>query len=280
VKQVMTLLEHAPVALAPAPVSRIDLARLRGRVTRWSLVAAAVAALGQTAGTVVAGQLAVHPSGQLVSLLALCVVGAAVFDTGARVAWAGVVDRAEGELRADLLDAALHQPLSVLSEQAVGEVLDRVDDDTHELGALLRRMAWDLVRTGFRAIPMWAVAGLTWWPAWVLFPVFGVLTILVVRPLTGEMARLKVAEEIAWTDHAAALEEGIAARDDVRSSLGQAFVVRRLAELSAEVHRRVAARARTATQISRRAGLVLHLLLSATAVLGICRLPRSSPCSW
>jgi len=52
----------------------------------------------------------------------------------------------------------------------------------------------------------------------------------------ADIARLKVLEEIAWTDHAAAMEEGVAARDDVRSSLGQAYVVRRCAELSAAVH--------------------------------------------
>ena len=75
-------------------------------------------------------------------MLAICVVGAALLDTVARTLWAGVVDRAEGRLRADLLDAALHQPLSALTEQAVGEVLDRVDDDTHEVGTLLRQSAW------------------------------------------------------------------------------------------------------------------------------------------
>ena len=37
------------------------------------------------------------------------------------------------------------------------------------------------------------------------------------------------------------MEEGVAARDDLRSSLGQAFLVRRCAELSAAVHTRVTA---------------------------------------
>src|SRR4051812_11203219 len=178
---------------------RVDFARLRGTITRWSLAAAGVAAIGQTAGTIVVGRIAEHPTGSLVSLLALCVVGAAALDTVGRAAWAGVVDRAEGQLRADLLEAALHQPLSVLSEQAVGEVLDRVDDDTHELGLLMRRMVWDMVRTALRAVPMWVVAGLTWWPAWLLFPLVAGATVLVARPLTAEMARRKLAEEIAWT---------------------------------------------------------------------------------
>jgi ATP-binding cassette subfamily B protein len=265
-----TPLDRPPVGMPPAvPASRrLDLARLRGAVTRWSVAAAAAAAVAQTAGTVVAGRLAEDPTGLLVVLLALSVVGSAVLDTGARAAWSGVVDRAEGRLRADLLEAALHQPLAVLSEQAVGEVLDRVDDDTHELGTLLRRMVWDLVRTLLRAGPMWVVAGLTWWPAWLLFPLVGVGTVLLVRPITAEIAARKLAEEIAWTDHAAAMEEGVAARDDLRSSLGQAYLVRRCAEFSAVVHRRVWASCVSAAKIGRRAGLLLHGLLAVTALAG------------
>ena len=63
-------------------------------------------------------------------------------DTVAKTLWAGVVDRAEGRLRSDLLDAAMAQPLADLTEQAVGEVLDRVDDDTWEVGQLLRWGVW------------------------------------------------------------------------------------------------------------------------------------------
>jgi ATP-binding cassette subfamily B protein len=269
----MTLLDLGTrTAVAAEPTEdqsrRIDFARLRGAVTSWALVAAAIAAVGQTAGTIVAGRIAEHPTGMLVSLLAICIVGAALLDTVGRAVWAGVVDRAEGQLRADLLDAALHQPLAVLSEQAVGEVLDRVDDDTHEIGNLLRRMVWDLARTLFRSVPMWVVAGLTWWPVWVLFPVVGVLTVFLVRPLTAEIAKRKFAEEIAWTDHAALMEEGVAARDDLRSSLGQAFLVRRCAELSAVVHKRVAASCESAAKIGRRAGTLLHGLLAVTALAG------------
>jgi ATP-binding cassette subfamily B protein len=266
----MTLLDRAaPPTRQIAPARQVGLARVRGTTAAWALAAAAVAAVGQTGGTVVAGRLADDPTSMLVTLLALAVVGGAVLDTAARALWWSVVDRAEGRLRGDLLEAALQQPLGVLSEQAVGEVLDRVDDDTHELGNLLRRIGWDLVRTLLRAGPMWVVAGLTWWPAWLLFPLVGAGTVLVVRPLTDEVARRKLAEEVAWTEQAAAMEEGVAARDDVRSSLGQAFVLRRCAELSAEVHRRVAATTATASRIARRAGLLLHGLLALTAVAGV-----------
>ena len=243
--------------------------RLKTPSAMWCLVASAVAGVAATSGTVVAGRIAESPSGRLLTLLALCLVGGAVIDTVAGVTWAASVDRAVGALRADLLDAALHQPLAALHEQAVGEILDRVDDDTHELGNLLRRNVWDLIRTSLRAGPFWVVAGLTWWPAWVLFPVVGFGTVLVVRPLTGLVSRRKLAEEIAWTDHAAVMEEAVAARDDLRSSLGQAYVVRRVAELSAEVHRRVAASCQAAATIGRRVGALLYGLLAATAVVGV-----------
>jgi ATP-binding cassette subfamily B protein len=258
-----------PTAHPAGRFPKLGWTRVRGRVAWWALAAAAAAAVGETGGTVVAGRLAERPTTALVELLALCLVGGAVLDTAGRTAWSGVVDRAEGRLRADLLAAALAQPLAVLSETAAGEVLDRVDDDTHELGVLLRRMVWDLARTLLRAGPMWVVAGLTWWPAWLLFPLVAVVTVVAVRPLTAEVARRKIAEEIAWTDHAAAMEEGVAARDDLRSSLGQSYLVRRCAELSALVQARVAATSRTASRLSRRAGLLLHGLLAGSAVAGV-----------
>src|SRR5690242_20212169 len=83
--------------------------RLHGRVTVWCLVASGLGGLSATAGTVVAGRLAESATGHLLSLLALCVLGAALLDTWARAVWAGVVDRAVGALRTDLLDAALTQ---------------------------------------------------------------------------------------------------------------------------------------------------------------------------
>src|SRR3954454_2716392 len=258
-----------PHAGPPAdPRRRVEWRRMRRGATAAALVASALAAIGQSVGTLVAGQLAESPSSRLVWMLAACVVGAAVLDTAGRTVWSVVCDRAEGELRTDLLDAALHQPLSALSEQAVGEVLDRVDDDTWEVGTLVRRQVWDAVRTLFTCVPMWVVGGLTWWPAWFLFPLCAVAAISVVRPLLGEVSRRKVLEEMAWTDHAAALEEGVAGRDDLRTSLGQAHVVRRLARISAQVHRRMLDVLVIEVRVTRRAGVLLHALLAGIAIGG------------
>ena len=251
------------------PARRLDWRRLRGRLAVLAMVATAVSGLGQALGTVAAGRLADTPAVRLVVAFAACVVGGALLDTLGRTVWATVVDRAEGRLRVDLLDAVMHQPLAALTEQAVGEILDRVDDDTHELGALLRQNAWGLIRLMLGGLPLLVVAGLTWWPAWLLLPVAAAGVLLAIRPLLAELGDRKVIEEIAWTDHAAAMEEGVAARDDLRTSLGQAFLVRRCAELSATVHARFHEVVVLEARISRRAGFLLHALLAAVAVAGV-----------
>ncbi|WP_193612231.1 ATP-binding cassette domain-containing protein [Nocardioides lijunqiniae] len=258
-----------PTDRAPGSGSPVDWRRLRGPVAVVALVACGVAAVGTSLGSLVAGMLAEEASSRLIGVLALCVVGAAVLDTAARTLWAGVIDRAEGRLRADLLDAAMHQPLSALTEQAVGEVLDRIDDDTHEVGTLLRQSAWMAIRTTLGAGPLWIVAGVTWWPAFFLFPVTGWAALAVVRPLLPEISRRKVVEEAAWTDHAAALEEGIAGRDDLRASGGQAHVLRRCTELAARVHELFDVVLRLEATVTRRTGTMLHAVLAATAVLGV-----------
>lgn len=255
---------------APAGTSRsVDWRRMRSPVAVGALACAAIAAIAMTLGTVIMGRLAEDPTSSLVQVLALCVIGGSLIDTAGKFAWVGLSDRAEGRLREDLLDAALAQPVAVLSEQAVGEVLDRIDDDTHEVGNVVRWQLWMFFRAAFAVLPMWIVAGVTWWPAWLLFPLLGLLTALAVRPLLGEIARRKVIEEMAWTDHASALEEGIAGRDDLRTSLGQAHVVQRLAALSAEVHRRMHAVLTVERRLARRAGVLLHALLAGIAVAGV-----------
>lgn len=243
--------------------------RLKSPGVTVALVAMTIAAVLQSLGTVVIGRLATNPVWTTVGVLAACLLGAAVLDTLGRTVWARIADRAEGRLRADLLTAALSQPLERLSEQAVGEILDRVDDDTHEVGSLVRSQVWEAMRTVVSALPMWIVAGLTWWPAWIVFPVVVPLITLAIRPLLRELGTRKVVEEIAWTDHAAAMEEGIAARDDLRTSLGQAFVLRRCAELSANIQRCFRAVVAIESRITLRAGGLLHALLGGVVIAGV-----------
>lgn len=262
----------APSATSPAPDDprrRVDWRRLRSRASVVALVVLAVSAVLQALSAVVAGRLAESPTARGVLALLVCAAGGALLATAGSFVWSSVADRAEGRLRADLLAAALHQPLANLSEQAVGEVLDRVDDDTHEIGSLVRLQAWGLLRTVFALVPMWVVAGLTWWPSWFLLPLMVVGTWWVVRSLLPRIAQRKVVEEMAWTDHAAALEEGVAGADDLRTSLGQPFAVRRLARLSAVVHERFAQVVDLERRLTRRAGLLLYAFLALVGVVGV-----------
>ncbi|GAA2053261.1 ATP-binding cassette domain-containing protein [Williamsia deligens] len=261
-------LSRASVAAADDARATVDWRRMRGRAMTVALVLLVVASIAEALGTVVVGRVADTPTLTLVVVLGVTLVGSAVLDAIGRTVWTSVSDRAEGALRDDLLTASLGQPLSVLSETAVGEILDRVDDDTHEVGSLVRLQLWDALRTVVLVIPMWIVAGLTWWPAWLLFPIVASATLLSIRPLLGVLTERKVVEEMAWTDHAAALEEGIAARDDLRTSLGQAFVVRRNGELAAAVHRAFLQVVRIQARMTVRAGLLLHLLMAVIAVAG------------
>ncbi len=252
----------------PPDVQPLTWRRLAGGRTGAVTVLAVVAAAAETLGAVVAGRVAEHPTIELVWLLAALLVGATVLDTTGRTAFSGVIGRAEGRLRADLLHAALHQPLPALQEQAVGEMLDRVDDDARQLGVLIRRTGWQLSHAMLRSTLAWVFAGLTWWPAWFVFPLVAVLVVVLVRPLTTVIAERKLAEEAAWSDHSAQFEEAVAGRDDVRSSLGQPHVVRQYVLRAQAVLRRVAATCAASTRVGLRAGLVLHGMLAALAVAG------------
>ena len=247
----------------------VDWHRVATPVAAVAFSASFLAAIGTALGSIISGLLAEQPSSRLVLLLAVCVVGAATLDTMGRTLWAGDVDRAEGRLRSDLLVAALEQPLHELGEQAVGEVLDRIDDDTHEVGVLLRQSVWMATRTLLASGPLWLVAGFTWWPAFVLFPLAGLAAWLLVRTLLPVLSATKVLEEMAWTDHAAAMEEGVAARDDVRTSLGQPYLMRHNSRLTAAIHEQFAKVAGLEARISRRTGTLLHAVLAATAVIGV-----------
>ncbi|WP_432513512.1 ATP-binding cassette domain-containing protein [Kineococcus sp. SYSU DK001] len=243
--------------------------RLAGPTAAGAAVLGVLAAVAETLGTVVTGRLAADPGVGLLAALAVLVVGASAGDTLGRVALATAVGRAEGRLRADLLAAAFAQPVPALGEQAVGEVIDRVDDDPRQLAQLVREAVWDLGRGAVRCLAGWVVAGLVWWPAWIVFPVVAVVVWFAVRRPAALLVERKVAEEVAWTEHAAQLEEAVAGRDDIRSSLGRPHVVRRYAALAAAVLDRVRATTAVSATVARRSVLVLSLLCCALVVGGV-----------
>ncbi|WP_224386711.1 ABC transporter ATP-binding protein [Pseudonocardia sp. ICBG1293] len=234
-----------------------------------AVTAAVVAAVAEASAATVVGAVVGGPTVTLVAALAALLLGAALLDTLGRVLFSGVVGRAEGTLRADLVASALAQPLPALEDQAVGELLDRVDDDCRQLAQLIRRIGWETGRALLRSVVAWIVAGLVFWPAFVVFPLVAAVVVGVARPLTPQIARAKVAEETAWSDHAAQLEESIAGQDDVRTSLGQPHVVAGFARRAATVVARTHEVCRIATRLGLRTGAVAHALLGALALGGV-----------
>ena len=97
-------------AAPPADRVPVDWRRVRRPLTVVCFTMSLLGAVAASVGTMVAGRLAEQPTSTLGLALALCVVGGAVIDTVAKTIWATVCDRAEGTLRADLLDAAMAQP--------------------------------------------------------------------------------------------------------------------------------------------------------------------------
>jgi ATP-binding cassette, subfamily B, bacterial len=250
----------------------VDWRRLIGAGHATAIVALCAMLLGAilaALSTIASGRLAANPLWSTVAILASCLIGSALLDTAGRTVWVVMAVRVEGRLRQDLLTAALRQPLTQLSERAVGEIIDRVDDDADAVGALARHQLWEALRTVTFTVPMWIVAGVTWWPAWVIFPVAGPLTVTTIRPLLRQLQERKVEEEAAWTDHTAVIEEAIAARDDLRTSLGQAYVLRRATELSGVIQRRFRAAVAVESRITIRAAGILQALSAGVLIAGV-----------
>lgn len=253
--------------------------RLAGTALVVALVLLGLGAAAETGGAVVGGRLAgdvTDSRWQLVGLLAVLLLGSGLFDTAGATVISGVIGRAEHRLRMDLLDAALRQPLPVLQEQAVGEIIDRVDDDVAQSGHLLRTTGLNLARAVLRCVLAWLVAGLTWSGAWLAFPVVATCALLAARPSARLVAERKLAEEVAWSEHTAQLEESVAGRDDVRTALGQAHVLRQYAVRAHALLTRVRSTSSASGTTTLRTGLAVQALPALLALAGVALVSRGS----
>lgn len=251
----------------PHRSNAVAVAALDGRVV-GAVLLAVVAALGEALAAVVTGRVAAGPTAALVWALAVLVLGQAVLDTIGALLVSSAAGRAESRVRARLLGAVVRQPLPVLEEQPVGELLERIDADPVHLAALARTTGWLTLQSALRIALAWVVAGLLWWPSWVLFPVVGAVALLASSRLAPIVAERRIAEQVEWTAHTAQLEEAMAASDDVRTSLGQSYVTRRYAEQATAVLRRVKAISTVSAMVTSRTTLVLSGSLAGLVVVG------------
>lgn len=207
--------------------------RLVVRTAAVVVPAALVAAGASSYLAVVTGELAADPGRRALTVFAVVTAVAVGFDAVTTLLVQRAAARAETALRAELVTAALSQPLPALEDQGVGELLDRVDDDPATLTSSVAWLGVGAGQAAITAVVSWVVAGLTWWPAWVAFPVVAAVVILLARRAARPLKEVQRETEEAMSDHVSQLEEAVTARDDLRTSLGQAFVLRGYAERAA-----------------------------------------------
>ncbi|WP_423461763.1 ATP-binding cassette domain-containing protein [Promicromonospora sp. MS192] len=239
------------------------------RVAAVAVPAALLAAGASAYAAVVTGRMAADPARD--TLIALAVVSAVVVVLDA-VTWLVVqraAARAEATLRTDLAAAVLGQPLPALEEQAVGELLDRVNGDPERLTRAISGIGITLGQAGISLVVGWVTAGLVWWPAWIAFPLVAALVLLLARRSARPLRELSRRSSEAGSDHMAQFEEAVAARDDLRTAHGQRYVLRRYAELAARQIRLREEWSVTFSRVRLRTELPLDALVGAVLVGGV-----------
>ncbi|WBB81884.1 ABC transporter ATP-binding protein [Micromonospora sp. WMMD882] len=208
------------------------------RRTGLVVVLVVLGAAGQAAGSALAGPVLVHRSGGLFVILASALVVAVLSDVVIGLTMAGLTADWTADVRRRLCRVALGQDLPTLEGTPVGELLDRIDGDVYQVGAELRGVGVRLAQMVATGVLSAGVALLVWWPAGVGMVALVVLLVPLLRRPTARIGPARMAEEEAWSDLAAVMEESIHGQDDVRTTLARPYVLRLYAQRAARVLRR------------------------------------------
>ncbi|MFU8871224.1 ATP-binding cassette domain-containing protein [Micromonospora sp. SL4-19] len=190
---------------------------------------------GQAAASALAGPVLVHRSVGWFAALAVALVAAVVTDLVIGLLMAGLTADWSADVRRRLCQVALGQDLPTLETTPVGELLDRIDNDVYQVAAEMRNTGVRVVQ-GLAVCLLATVSALfVWWPAGVGMVLLTALLGVLLRRPTARIAPARMAEEEAWSDLAAVMEEAVHGQDDVRTSLARPYVLRLYARRAAEV---------------------------------------------
>jgi ABC-type multidrug transport system fused ATPase/permease subunit len=203
--------------------------------------AAAVALLvvlgagGQAAAAALAGPVLLYRSGALFAVLTGALLATVLSDLGIGLIAARLTADWSTGVRRQLCGVALGQDLPTLENVPVGELLDRIDGDVNQVASELRgsgvRIAQSLAVGGLSMV----VALVVWLPAGLGMLALTALIAALLRNPTRRIGPARMAEEAAWSDLAAAMEESIHGQDDVRTSLARPYVLRMYAQRASQV---------------------------------------------
>lgn len=192
-------------------------------------------AAGQAGAAALAGPVLVNRSTPLFVVLAGALVVTVVSDLIVGLSMARLTADWGADVRRRLCRVAFGQDLPTLESTPVGELLDRIDSDVYQVGAELRHSGVRLTQSVVMGVFSVVTALLLWWPAGVgMLLVIVALVAGLARP-TRQIATARMAEEEAWSDLAAVMEEAIHGQDDVRTSLARPYVLRLYARRASAV---------------------------------------------
>src|SRR4051794_21929652 len=198
-------------------------------------------AAGQAGASALTGKVLVDRSRSAFALLVVAVVVAVVTDLVIALLAARLTADWSASLRRRLCRVALGQDVPTLETTPVGELLDRIDNDVYQVASELRQSGVRITAQATAGVLATLTAFFVWWPAGF---VMAALSAVLALGLAGPLRRISVArerEEEAWSDLAAVMEESVHGQDDVRTSLGQAYVLRLYARRASSVLSRAAA---------------------------------------
>src|SRR5215475_5075901 len=203
-----------------------DLWAASPRRAAFLVVLLALGAAGQATAAGLAGPVLLYHSTFLFAVLALALGVGVGSDLVIGLLAARLTADWSAAVRRQLCRVALGQDLPTLEATPVGELLDRIDGDVYQVGSEVRG-------AGVRIAQSVAIGGLSvciavavWWPAGVAMLILSATLVARLRKPTQQITPIRMAEEEAWSDLAAVMEESIHGQDDVRTSLARPYVLR------------------------------------------------------
>ncbi|GIF73635.1 hypothetical protein Asi02nite_31530 [Asanoa siamensis] len=197
-----------------------------------------IQAVGTAVAAALSGAVLVDRSMAAFLVLAGALVAAVFSDTAVGLLMARVSADWTADVRRRLCRVALGQDIPRLESTPVGELLDRIDGDVYQIGGDLRGSGIRVVQSLAIGLVSVITALFVWWPAGIGMVVLATVLVLWLAKPTRRIAPARMAEEEAWSDLAAVMEESIHGQDDVRTSLARPYVLRLFATQSRELLRR------------------------------------------
>ncbi len=190
---------------------------------------------GMAAAAALAGPVLLYHSTPLFVVLAVSLTAGVLADLAIGLIVARLTADWSAGVRRQLCGVAFGQDLPTLDGTPVGELLDRIDSDVYQVASAVRgqgvRIAQSVAIGALSAV----IAVAIWWPAGVLMVAVSVLLVLRLRAPAQRITTARMAEEEAWSDLAAVMEESINGQDDVRTTLARPYVLRLFARRSSVV---------------------------------------------